>query len=234
MPTTDRPLAPASRRALLHEVRAGLQLPRLLARSPRLVRMPRGTGGPVIDLPGWRTTEVSMAPLRRYLSWLGHDAHGWGLGRNVGDVGRNADRLAPLVRRLADGAGRPVSLVGWSLGGIVAREAARRLGPELVSQVITLGSPVVGGPAYTSVAGPMTDDQRTQWVDRVEEIERASPLTIPVTSIFTRRDGVVPWQASLDHHSADVTHIEVGSTHFSLGVDPDVWEIVARLLAAQR
>lgn len=230
MPTTDHPEVPASRAGLVAEARGVLQMPRLLARSPRLARMPRGEGAPVVDIPGWRTAESSMAPLRAYLRWLGHDAHPWGFGVNIGDVEASAARLGPAVRARARSAGRPVALIGWSLGGVVARETARDLGAAVVSQVITFGSPIIGGPAFTAVAPRMTAQRRQQWVDRIEANERARPLDVPVTSIFTRRDAVVPWQASLDHHSAEVVHIEVASTHLSLGIDPDVWEIIARKL----
>ncbi|HUG86890.1 MAG TPA: hypothetical protein VMM13_20135 [Euzebya sp.] len=234
VPTTEHPEVPASRTGLLAEARGVLQLPRLLARSPRLTRMPRGDGAPVVDIPGWRTSEVSLAPLRAYLRWLGHDAHPWGLGVNIGEVETSAARLVPTVRERARSAGRPVALIGWSLGGVVARETARVLGAGVVAQVITLGSPIIGGPAFTAVAPRMSPQQRQRWVDRIEANERERPLDVPVTSIFTRRDAVVPWQASLDHHSADVAHIEVGSTHLSLGVDPDVWEIIARRLGGHR
>lgn len=231
VPTTNHPEVPATRRGLVAEALGAVQVPRLLARSPRLARMPRGDGRPVVDVPGWRTSERSLLPLRTYLRQLGHDAHGWGFGVNIGDVEANAARLAPVVSRRAERASRPVALLGWSLGGVVARETARTLGPEVVSQVITFGSPIIGGPAFTAVSARMSAASRQRWVDRIEANERAQPLGLPVTSIFTRRDAVVPWRASLDHHSADVTHLEVRSTHLSLGVDPDVWEIIARRLA---
>lgn len=230
VPTTAHPEVPASRRGLAQEAAGVLQLPRLLARSPRLARMPRGDGRAVVDIPGWRTGEGSMAPLRAYLRWLGHDARPWGFGTNVGDVSQNAARLAPVIADLAASGGRPVDLVGWSLGGVVARETARQLGRDVVGQVITFGSPIIGGPAFTAVAPRMTEERRRRWVERIEANERDNPLAVPVTSIFTRRDAVVPWQASLDHHSEDASHIEVRSTHLSLGVDPDVWEIIARRL----
>jgi pimeloyl-ACP methyl ester carboxylesterase len=171
-----------------------------------------------------------MAPLRTYLRWLGHDAQPWGFGVNAGAVDASADRLAGRVAALAGSSGRTVDLIGWSLGGVVARETARRLGPDVVGQVVTFGSPIVGGPAFTAAAPRMTEAHRRRWVHRVEAVERDDPLRVPVTSIFTRRDAVVPWQASLDHHSVDVSHIEVSSTHLTLGVDPDVWEIIARRL----
>jgi hypothetical protein len=231
IPTTEHPELPATRRGMAVEALGVLQVPRLAARTPRLLTLPRGDGGVVVDIPGWRTGERSMAPLRGYLRVMGHDARPWGLGINVGDPPDSARRLAPTLRAAVETSGRPVALVGWSLGGVVAREAARQLGPDVVSQVITFGSPLIGGPAFTSVAGRMRAEQRRRWVARTEANERDRPLQVPVTSIFTRRDGVVPWQASLDHHTDGAVHVEVGSTHLSLGVDPDVWEIVARRLA---
>jgi pimeloyl-ACP methyl ester carboxylesterase len=233
LPTSDLPSRPARPGGLVREVRTAREVPRLLLRAPRLARVPRGDGGPVLDLPGWRTSEASLAPLRSYLRWLGHDARPWGLGRNLGDPMGDAARMAGRVTDLAAAAGRPVALVGWSLGGLVARETARRA-PDAVAQVITFGSPIVGGPAYTAFTSGWPDARRRAWVRRVAEAEAADPLRCRVTTIFSRADAVVPWLASLDHHSADVRHIQVRSTHLGLGVDPDVWEIVARSLADDR
>lgn len=230
LPTTDLPSRAATRVGLLREVRSARELPRLLLRAPRLTTMPRGDGQVVVDLPGWRTSEASMVPLRAYLRWLGHDARAWGLGTNRGDPMGDAERLVPQVRDMADRSGRPVALVGWSLGGVIARETARRAGAA-VSHVITLGSPIVGGPAFTPFTPSWPHERRLAWARRFARAEAAQPLDCSVTTIFSRHDAVVPWQASLDHHSADVRHIQVRSGHFGLGTDPDVWEIIARTLA---
>ena len=95
-----------------------------------------------------------MAPVRAYLRWLGYDARTWGLGTNMGDPERDARLMSASVTELCGVPGRPVALVGWSLGGVVAREVARQV-PEHVSRVITYGSPVVGGPAHTVAAGSL-------------------------------------------------------------------------------
>ena len=158
----------------------------------------------VIDIPGWQAPEASGLPLRRYLSWLGYDARGWTFGKNLGDPARDAARLTESVTAITDESGRPVSLVGWSLGGVIAREVARRR-PELVRRVITYGTPVVGGP-----------------------IQR--PIKVPLTVVYSRRDGIVAWPACLDRTSPDVEHVEVRSTHVGMGVDPDVWAVVAERL----
>lgn len=188
------------------ELRTGLELLRLVGAAPRLGTAPRGDGGPVIDIPGWRAPEVSGLPIRTYLRALGHDARGWGRGTNLGRPEEDARALAINVREVAEKTGRRVALVGWSLGGVIAREVARAH-PDIVRQVITYGTPIYGRPSNR-------------------------PISIPLTIIFTRRDGVVPWRSCLDHVTPSAEHIEVGSTHLGLGIDPDVWQVVAGRLAA--
>jgi pimeloyl-ACP methyl ester carboxylesterase len=228
-PTTALPSGPASRLRLWNEIWTVRQPPRLVLRAPRLARMPRGDGAPVVDLPGWRSPEMSMVPLRRYLRYLGYDARAWGIGLNRGDPEADARRLVPMVRDLADQHGRKVALVGWSLGGVVAREIARSA-PDDVSAVITFGSPIIGGPVFTPFTPTWSEERRQAMIARIQEHERANPLTCPVTAIYSRSDAVVRWKATLDHHSADVRHVEVRSSHLGMGVDPDVWEVVARAL----
>lgn len=172
-----------------------------------------------------------MAPIRRYLRWLGHDARTWGLGTNMGDPQRDAELMAASVSRLAEEAGRPVALVGWSLGGVIAREVARR-DPHVVSQVITYGTPVVGGPNHTVAARTYEPAERDRVERLIEEVNAADPIRVPVTTIFTRRDGVVSWPACIDRTTPGVRHVEVRSTHIGLGIDPDVWWVVAGALGA--
>ena len=172
---------------------------------------------------------ISGAPLRAYLRRLGYDARGWGFGTNTGDPRRDADRLARRVLELVDADGSPVSLVGWSLGGVIAREVAR-LHPEAVDRVITYGTPV-GGPRYTTVArayrrGP--DDGGHRESRRLDE---SNPIRVPLTILFSRQDGVVSWQSCIDHASPSAEHVEIRSTHLGMGFDPDVWAIVADRLA---
>ncbi len=122
-------------------------------------------------------------------------------------------------------------VVGWSLGGVLAREAARDY-PETVRQVITMGSPLVGGPKYTSMGALFK--KRGVNLDKIEATiaaRESTPIAVPVTSIYSKRDGIVGWQASIDKHTADIEHIEVGATHLGLGISPDVFKILARKLA---
>ena len=229
-PRSTAPSGPPGRSILAGELLSGLQVPRLLLAAPRLARVPRGDGSPVIDIPGWRASESSMAPIRAYLRRLGYDARTWGLGTNLGDPEGDAERMTESVVALAESTGRPVALVGWSLGGVIAREVARSV-PEHVARVITYGTPVLGGPAHTVAARSYEPGEGDRVDAIVNELNAAAPISVPITIIFTRRDGIVAWQACIDRASPDVEHVEVSSTHIGLGIDPDVWEIVARTLA---
>ena len=221
-----RATAPPSWQRVVAEATSPLEAARLLGAARRLRAMPRGDGHVVVDIPGWQAPEVSGLPLRRYLSWLGYDARGWGFGTNTGDPRRDAARLTEAVASLVEESGRPVSLVGWSLGGVVAREVARRR-PELVRGVITYGTPVVGGPSYTAVAGRYSHELRQEATRVTARLDAAQPIRVPMTVIYSRRDGIVSWQACIDRGSPDVEHVEVRSTHIGMGLDPDVWGVVA-------
>ncbi len=217
-------------RIILRESATLLELPRLLLATPRLWSAPRGAGEPVLVVPGFGSSDRSTVALRAYLRFLGYDAHGWGFGRNHGHVEADIPRIAELVAERARAAGQPVRLIGWSLGGVLAREAAR-LEPRHVACVITLGSPVKGGPKYTAVAPYWT--ARGYDLDVVErEIERQNrvPLPVPITAIFSRGDAVVESHACIDTWNRHTEHREVKTTHLGFGFSPDVWTIVAERL----
>ena len=223
-----------SRWALLQESRLLLDIALSAARLPGLASQPRGAGDPVVVLPGFSAGDASTAPLRLFLGLLGHDVRGWGLGTNGGDVPALLPRVIAETERCAVATGARVRLVGWSLGGYLAREVARER-PDLVERVVTLGSPIVGGPKYTAAA----DAYRRLGVD-LDALEaeiaarEATPLQTPVTAIYSKRDGVVAWQACIDHHNADVEHVEVFSTHVGLGFHADVYALIAQRLALPR
>ena len=214
---------------MLLEALTPLQFSRLFFQAPRLARAPRGDGERVLVWPGFGAGNSSTGVLRNFLRYLGYDARGWQLGRNDGDVLAMLDVLSEQVtREAADG---PVSLVGWSLGGYLAREVARDL-PDNVRRVVTLGSPVVGGPKYTSVAPYF--DGRGNSLDDIERLvdERYEiPLTVPVTAIYSKLDGVVAWQACIDERSPNVEHVAIASSHTGLGFSPDAYAILAERLA---
>jgi pimeloyl-ACP methyl ester carboxylesterase len=217
--------------AILLEGLAWLDPLQLLLRAPELARAPRGRGEPVLVLPGFAASDASTAALRSYLRWLGYAARGWGLGTNGGDLPRLVPRVIRLLEERAGAAGQRVRCVGWSLGGNLAREAARER-PDLVERVVTLGTPAVGGPKYTSVAR----SYRRRGLDldaielRVAERDRV-PIRVPITAIYSRRDGIVAWQACIDRSNPDVEHVEVSATHLGLGFHPEVYRVVADRLA---
>ena len=225
----NRELTAPAPSALLNEWLTPLQLSFALPQLPALATAPRGSGEPVLVWPGFGAGNASTVILRRFLRYLGHDPRGWPLGRNNGDVLAMLGALGNELERVA--ASGPVNLVGWSLGGYLAREVARDY-PHLVKRVITLGSPVVGGPKYTAVAsffnsqpGALDDIERA--VDERYQI----PLQVPVTAIYSKVDGVVAWQACIDQLSPDVEHVEVTSSHVGLGFAPQALRVVADRLA---
>lgn len=221
-------------RATLREAAAALELLRLLTRLPELRRHPRGHGEPVLVLPGFGAGDGSTWVLRSHLRRLGYRVEGWRLGVNSGDVPTLMPRVARAVADQARAAGAPLRLVGWSLGGYLAREAARDV-PEAVDRVITLGSPVVGGPRFTATAGVY----RARGVDfdaidaAIEERER-SPIRVPIVAVYSEQDGIVDWRACIDRRSPRVEHVQVRSTHVGLGFSPEVLRIVAERLAIAR
>lgn len=183
--------------------------------------------------PGLSASDVTTAPLRRYLGSLGYDAQGWSQGFNFGP---RAGVLETAKRQLADAfnaSGKKVSLIGWSLGGVYARELAKAM-PEQVRGVITLGSPFAGPPKSTN-AWRIYELTSGRNIDRESEhydLPEAPP--VPTTSLFSRSDGIVAWQGSIQRPSLSNPHtenIEVVASHIGIGLNPSAWWAVADRLA---
>lgn len=226
-------LQPPHLSGMIREARVLLELPRLLFRFPVLARQPRGSGQPVLVLPGYGAGDFSTAFLQGYLRFLGYRVRGWGKGRTSGEVKNLMPRVLKRLMSLARKSGQEVTLVGWSLGGYLAREAARER-PDLVRRVITLGTPVVGGPKYTIVARHF--HRRGVDMDAMEaeiELRNQTSLRMPVTAIYSRTDAVVAWRACIDRNGSNVEHVEVRSTHLGFGFSAEVYKIIAQRLAAQ-
>lgn len=233
VPHADHPTGPPRRAGLFNEIGILREPLRLAARTPSLARAPRGDGRLTITIPGWYAPESSLAPIRSFLGRTGHDARSWGLGIIRNDVEAARDRFIEQLDRQVAASGRSAHLVGWSLGGVIARETAR-LRPELVHRVVTFGTPAIGGPTYTAGADRMGAEECRRIEQLQTELDESNPIGTPITAVYTRRDGVVDWRACIDRYSTNVEHIEVGSTHVGLGVDPDVWQITARALSERR
>lgn len=229
--TASRGLSAPPMTALFREGFTPLELARLALATPALSRLPRGDGRPVLVFPGFSGGDASTLPLRAFLGRLGHAANGWGIGRNNGDVPALIPQLCELVQRAASRAGRPVRLVGWSLGGYLAREAAREC-PHAVERVVTLGSPITGGPKYTTVAPwYRLQGQDLDWIEAEVLRREETPLRVPVTAIYSRFDGVVDWRACVDERESVTENVEVTTTHLGMGISPEVFQVVARRLA---
>jgi len=233
VPDTPAPIcAPPTRLARLLESRAPIEWAALPLNLPLVFSVPKGDGRPVMLIPGFQAGEGSMRPLRDFLCAIGYTAFDWGLGRNRGDVEGDIERVGERTREIVEHCGAPATLVGWSLGGVPAREVAR-LRPELVREVITLGTPIIGGPKYTSVGAFWAQRQGIDMDAFEQEVHARNSIGIdqPVTSIYSRTDGVVGWQASVDRYNPQAKNVEVSSSHFGLGASGEVWRTIALTLA---
>lgn len=224
---------PPSRLATLMEVRAAIDGLGLFFRRSQLRQAPRGDGRPVLLVPGYLADGHSMAPLGRYLKSLGYHIVDWRLGRNHGDVEEDIARLEEnVVQANQELKAEPLTLIGWSLGGVLCREVAR-LQPERVREVITFGTPIVGGPKYTALARRFVRTRRLDLPSLEADIHRRNCLGFrqPVTSIYSKTDGVVGWKASVDSYNPQARNVEVRGSHLGLGVNPQVWTVIAETLA---
>lgn len=229
--------APSARRPhrfnSLLELRAPIEWASLSFGAPFLLTAPRGDGRPVVLAPGYMASGNSMRPLELYLNYLGYQCSSWGLGTNRGDVEGDILRFGDEIDSVSEAHDNaPVTLIGWSLGGVVAREVAR-LNSNRVREVITMGTPIVGGPKYTSVGELFARSQGINLDTFEQEVHERNSigLTQPVTSIYSKLDGVVGWQASIDVYNPQARNIEVFSSHLGLGGSPRVWRIIADTLA---
>jgi dienelactone hydrolase len=192
---------------------------------------PRGDGHGVLVVPGLLASDVSTAVLRRFLRRLGYDAAGWDLGRNRGPTDQVVDELPRVLSALAQRTGRPVSLIGWSLGGIYARELARQH-PAQVRQVITLGSPfALTDPRQSHADGAYQRRAHLHAAGRLPTPEEvARPIGVPSTAVYSRRDGIVSWQACIGPETSLHENVEVRCGHLGFGTDPaTLWLIADRL-----
>jgi pimeloyl-ACP methyl ester carboxylesterase len=224
------PRAPPSRELLLLEVRAVWELGAFFAAYPLLRLAQRGDGHPVLVLPGLAASDTSTRPLRTYLKDQGYAAHGWKLGANHGPRPGAEAKMQARLAELAERYGKRVSVIGWSLGGVFAREMARRA-PGQVRSVISLGSPFAGAPRASN-AWKLYERASQRKVEDWPERERMRiPPPVPSTAIFSRSDGIVAWQGCLERDGPLSENIEVEGSHCGLGHNPAVLYAVADRLA---
>ena len=206
-----------------------------LLQAPLAMLCPRGDGHPVIVLPGLGAHDFHTLPLRWHLSRLGYQALPWQQGFNVG-LRKGMPELMAALTELVDGATqgehKKVSLVGWSLGGVFARELAKQI-PDKVRQVVTLGSPFSGAADATNAKWlyELLSDRRAQ--DDSELLARLHERPpVPVTSVFSKSDGVVAWPCSVQAASRTSESVEIPlASHLGLIANPLVHYVVANRLA---
>jgi len=194
-------------------------------------RAPRGDGHPVLVLPGFLAGDYSTRPLRGLLRDLSYDARGWKLGANLGPNADVIKQLHERVLHLYDRHERKLSLVGWSLGGIYAREIARAL-PGKVRCVITMGTPFrdISATHATRLIAMRPGGRPVHESEAIRTM-LALPIPVPSTSIYSKTDGIVHWQSCMQDEGDMAENVEVRCSHTGMGFDPDVLEIVTDRLA---
>ncbi|MBA4328533.1 MAG: alpha/beta hydrolase [Polaromonas sp.] len=215
------------------EFRAFWEFGALLPAWPMLARAPRGDGHGVVVFPGLSANDGSTLPLRRYLDSLGYATSGWEQGFNFGPRAGVLESARAQVTRAFEAHGRKLSLIGWSLGGVYARELAKEL-PHMVRGVITLGTPFAGSHRSTNAwrIYELTSGRKVERETAHYDLPAAPP--VPTTSIYSRSDGIVAWQGSVQQSAAHHPHtenVEVVASHVGLGVNPSAWWAVADRLA---
>jgi pimeloyl-ACP methyl ester carboxylesterase len=215
-----------------------LEVPRALSEAATLIparsmlkKLPKGDGHPVITLPGFLASGRSMRTVRKYLRIWGYDAQCWNLGRNLGLTSERdlESLLNDRLHEAFDSSGEKVSLIGWSLGGLLAREVARR-NPDLVRSVILLGSPI-GDPKstnvwrlYESVSGQKIDEQAI--AHRVDSLRE--PIEgIPMTAIYSQSDAIVSARIAQLPPGRLVENVGVTASHLGMGFNPAVLYVIA-------
>ncbi len=227
-------LRPPSRTLMLLEGRAIHELGAFWMMMPWLHAAPKGDGHPVLVLPGLLAGDMSTRPLRSFLKTRGYAVHGWRQGSNLG-LRRGVedgmiDRIDELYARHGK---RKISLIGWSLGGIYARQLAKLM-PDKVRSMISLGSPIRGNSkatnawrVYELASGQRVEDAHEQSFGN----DLAASPSMPTTSIFSRSDGVCAWQTCLNDESEQAENIEVYGSHCGLGHLPAAVYAIADRLA---
>jgi pimeloyl-ACP methyl ester carboxylesterase len=215
------------------ELRAPWELWSVLPSWPLLARAPAGDGHPVIVFPGLSASDGSTYPIRGYLQNLGYDISGWNQGYNFGPRAGILDTAKRQIMDTCDVTGKKVSLVGWSLGGIYARELAKQL-PGYVRSVATMGTPFSGSHTSTNAWRLFQLTSGKDIRSELQNFDLPEAPAVPTTSIYSRTDGVVSWQASVQKPSKNnpnTENIEVFASHLGLGMNPTAWWALADRLA---
>lgn len=216
---------------LAAEGRATLELAGLAAGWGLLAGTPRGDGHPVLVVPEFLTGDGATWPLRRFLSDRGYAVYGWEQGFNLGPRPDVMSALQARIGLLADLHGTRVSLVGVSIGGIYAREAAKSRAAS-VRAVVTLGTPtrpVAEGALSESAPSTLVEALRLAVGTMRERISKAPP--VPTTALYSRSDGLVSWRACLEAEGPMHESVEIFSSHLGMAHNPLALMVIADRLS---
>jgi pimeloyl-ACP methyl ester carboxylesterase len=225
-----RDIRPPGALLLALEGRAPWEFAASVAAAPLLRRLPRGDDHRVLVFPGLAANDLTTLPMRAFLRDRGYRPAAWKQGLNLGPRAGVLDACRARLRELYERERAPVSLVGWSLGGVYARELAKEM-PECVRCVITLGSPFAGPPQATNAWWLFERVSGHPEPDAAMQAALREPPPVPTTSIYSRSDGIVAWQCSRNPPSARAENVQVLASHIGLGLNPLAMMAIADRLA---
>lgn len=187
---------------------------------------------PVMVVPGFLGSDLSTALLRRFLRKLGYSVYPWGLKRNLANL-EDLPKLAGRLQGIYDEHQQPVTLIGWSLGGVYVRELAKQ-NPAVVRRVITLGSPFADLEAPNHARWIFNLIHKGAAIDPDFLSKIPAPAPVPTHALYSKQDGIVPWEACREPVE-DATHqnIQVRSSHMGFVSNKRVFRILAALLQKQ-
>ena len=221
---------------LAAECRIAVEAPLFMSVPWRRLPIPKGDGHPVLLIPGFMTSDATMRPLARELRKLGYRALTWGEGFNLGTKPELIDRLIEKLESLRAETGMQVSLIGWSLGGIISRKLAVKR-PDLIRRVMMLGSPIHGTAGSTRVGALMAMIEKTRKTTIIQRRgipSRPAPCKVPVVSLFNQFDAIANWKNCFETESPNAENIHVTASHFGFGVNPAVMQVLTDRLAQPR
>ncbi len=194
--------------------------------------VPKGDKHPVLLIPGLGATDLSTTILRKFLNKLGYITYPWAQGRNRGITDKGRAQLQAKLKQIHEKHGCKVTVIGHSLGGVYARIVANEK-PELVRQVITLGTPFTGHPLATSATHmyEWLSGENIENIDygKISVLQQKPP--VPTTSIYSKYDGVVAWRCSIEQGQPSENINLRGHSHMGMTSAPLALYIIANRLS---
>ena len=215
---------------MMLEGRAPWEYAALIAAKPWLRKLPAGDGHPVLVFPGLGAHDFTTLPLRHFLEERGYVPYPWKQGFNFGPRDGVLQGCRDQAETIYQHHQRPMSIIGWSLGGVYARELAKEM-PDRTRCVITLGTPFAGHPRATNawrfyelMSGKSVEDEAV-----IAQVREAPP--VPTTSIYSRSDGIVAWQCSVNEEGPLAENVALPASHVGMGMNPLAMYVIADRLA---